>query len=312
MKKFCVLLIMVAIGVYELTAQIKVQVQGGSVTHAQKATASSSQESKKLANQDVIDLVSLKVSDDIIINTIRTAEVTEFDTTAAGLKVLKAKNVSDAVIRVMMNPRAAVDAASTAESAKAATSETKPAEVSIAHSQSLPIKFRGAYIGQPLSDYVDCSSGKAKSLKDGYKPHGKLCEREFGVVSRLKMHSRVLSGNGSAEEGESFLFQDGKITRITIFVPDESEWEKVKYDLTQKLGPPSSEVPQIYQNGFGARWEYDQGFWVHENTVAYAGVKVSNFGHQLFSNAPMTEGIQLTITDAARAKLPSKTPSTLD
>jgi hypothetical protein len=174
------------------------------------------------------------------------------------------------------------------------------------------ITFRGAYIGQPLSDYIDCSTGKAKPIKESYKPHGKLCEGKPGTVSRIKYHARILSGNGGADEGEMFLFEDRKIARIKIFVPDESEWEKVKYDLTQKLGSPSSDVPQIFQNGFGARWEYDQGFWVNGNTVAYAGIKVSTFGHRLFSNAPMTEGIEVNITDAQHAKLPSTTPSTLD
>lgn len=175
-----------------------------------------------------------------------------------------------------------------------------------------PLRFRGAYIGEPLADFADCSSGKAKSLKDGYKTHGKLCDGNSGSVGRLKLHTRMLSGNGSSEEGEVFFFEGGKLIRIKIYIPDEGEWEKVKYDLTQKLGPPSAEAPQVYQNGFGAHWEYDQGFWLHGNTVAYAGVKVSNFGHKLYSNAPMTEGIELTITDAASAKLPSKTPSTLD
>ena len=174
-----------------------------------------------------------------------------------------------------------------------------------------PIKFRGAYIGQPLGDYVDCS-GKAKSLKDGYKVHGKLCEGKLGTIGRVKLHTRVLSGNDPAEEGEIFFFEGNKLTRIKIFVPDEREWEKVKYDLTQKLGPPSSDVPNVYQNGFGAKWEYDQGFWVHGDIVAYAGIKVSKMSHQLFSNAPSTGGIELTITDAASAKLPSRMPSTLD
>lgn len=121
------LLIFAVVGLCDATAQIKVEVQGSTLTQPQKASVRSTaspQNSKKLSNQDVIDLVSLKVSDDIIINSIRTAEVTEFDTSVAGLKLLKEKNVSDAVIRAMMNPRAVGDGASTTKSASAATSET--------------------------------------------------------------------------------------------------------------------------------------------------------------------------------------------
>lgn len=62
-----------------------------------------------------------------------------------------------------------------------------------------PLKFRGAFIGEPLSDFADCPGGKAKSLKDGYKTHGKLCEGR-GSVGRVKVHTRVFSGNGSAED----------------------------------------------------------------------------------------------------------------
>ena len=173
------------------------------------------------------------------------------------------------------------------------------------------ITFRGAYIGQPMSDWVDCSSGKPKAVKEGYKTHGKICQGKLGAVSRLKGHTRMLTGNGVAFEGEEFFIEEGKISRIKIFVPDEREWEKVKYDLTQKLGPPSSDVPQVYQNGFGARWEYDQGFWVHDNTVAYAGIKVRGTS-QVFSDAPSTEGIEINITDTVHAKLPATRPSTLD
>jgi len=174
-----------------------------------------------------------------------------------------------------------------------------------------PVKFRGAYIGEPLSEIVDCS-GKPHALKEGYKVHGKICEGQKGSVARVKGHTRILSGNDPAEEGEVFLFDANRLLRIKIYVPDESEWEKVKYDLTQKLGEPSKEAPQIYQNGFGAKWEYDQGFWVHGNTVAYAGVKVSRFGHRLYSNAPATQGIEITITDAESAKLPSTQPNSLE
>ena len=181
------------------------------------------------------------------------------------------------------------------------------------NSPSEPIKFRGAYLGQSLSDYVDCSAHKAKSLKDGYKVHGKVCEGKVGVVARLKMHTRVMgtlfSDKDAAFEGEEFFFDASKVTRIKIYIPDENEWGKVRYDLIQKLGEPASEIPTVYQNAFGARWEYSQGFWVHGDTVAFAGIKTNNFTTR---SRPATEGIELTITDATRAKLPETRASTLD
>lgn len=62
---------------------------------------------KKMVNQDVMEMVSLGLSDDIVIDKIHSAEATDFDTSLEGLKALKAAKVSDAVIRTMINPHPA-------------------------------------------------------------------------------------------------------------------------------------------------------------------------------------------------------------
>jgi hypothetical protein len=65
------------------------------------------QMSHRLSNQDIIDMVALGISDEVIITKIHSASKPEdlaFDTSAAGLKALKAGNVSDAVLKVMINP----------------------------------------------------------------------------------------------------------------------------------------------------------------------------------------------------------------
>jgi hypothetical protein len=115
-----------------------------------------------------------------------------------------------------------------------------------------PIKFRGAWIGKPLSDYVDCSSGKAKKLVREYRTHGNLC-----AGSGFVFHTKTKGFMDPKTEGESFIFEDAKLVRITLLIANE-DWEKVRYDLTEKLGEPVSEVPQVFQSEFGARWEYDQ------------------------------------------------------
>lgn len=173
-------------------------------------------------------------------------------------------------------------------------SQNKPAE---------PMRFRGAYLGEPLSDFADCSSGKAKSLKDGYKSHGQPCKNK-GVMFHERAHFLA------PDEGERYYFESGVLYKIQILVPN-TDWEKVRFDLTQKLGDPISEVPQVYQNSFGAKWEYGQGFWLRGDIVASAGIKVLPV-HAAFGGGNATNGIQITITSADRAKLPSNTPSTLD
>ncbi len=168
-----------------------------------------------------------------------------------------------------------------------------------------PIRFRGGYVGEPLSDYVDCS-GKPKPLKDGYKLHGKICEGKRGLV----YHESLKGILNPKDQGERFWFEKRELFKIEIMIPNE-DWAKVRYDITEKMGEPLSEVPQVYQNGFGARWEYDHGFWVKHDVVVYAGIKVLPV-HAVFGGGMATDGIRVTVISADRAKLPDRTPSTMD
>lgn len=66
---------------------------------------------KRLNNQNVIDMVQMGLSDDVIISKIRAAssagaDAISLDTSVEGLRGLKAANVPDAVIKVMINPAA--------------------------------------------------------------------------------------------------------------------------------------------------------------------------------------------------------------
>jgi hypothetical protein len=54
----------------------------------------------RITNQDVIDMVSLGLSHEVIVDKIHATDATDFDTDVSGLKALKLGNVSDAVIAV--------------------------------------------------------------------------------------------------------------------------------------------------------------------------------------------------------------------
>jgi len=69
-------------------------------------TTDAQQFSKRITNQDVVDMVSFGLSDDVIIDKIHATTRADFDTSITGLRALKAARVSDAVIRVMINPTA--------------------------------------------------------------------------------------------------------------------------------------------------------------------------------------------------------------
>jgi hypothetical protein len=89
---------------------------------------------------------------------------------------------------------------------------------------------------------------EGKLIKDGYKLHGHACESN-GIVSRIKVHGSF--AKAASRDGEELYFENQKLVRMKIYVPDD-DWDKVRYDLSQKLGEPVSEPPQVYQNGFGA------------------------------------------------------------
>ena len=102
---------------------------------------------RKLSNQDILDMVSLGLGDDVILEKIKSAPETDFATDLESLKALKAAKVSDPVIRAMINPKAASVAASptaaavtSVQPAESATSQGAAQDVSV--KQTDP-KFKG-------------------------------------------------------------------------------------------------------------------------------------------------------------------------
>jgi S1-C subfamily serine protease len=57
-----------------------------------------------MTNQDILDLVAAGISEDLIMEKIKTAATKNFDTSITGIKSLKAGGASDAMIKAMMQP----------------------------------------------------------------------------------------------------------------------------------------------------------------------------------------------------------------
>jgi hypothetical protein len=70
------------------------------VLHAQELTT-------RMGNKEIIEMVGLGLSEDVIIEKIRSAPETKFDTELEALKALKEAKVPDAVIKQMISPKAA-------------------------------------------------------------------------------------------------------------------------------------------------------------------------------------------------------------
>ena len=115
-------------------------------------SVSQSQKSQNaMTNQDVIDMVSIGLSDDVIIEKIHATSATEFDTSVRGLKSLKAAKSSDAVIRVMINPH--LVASSLAPAVSNAADPALPPEVGVAHCKMgiSPMSNPRLWAGRPVA-----------------------------------------------------------------------------------------------------------------------------------------------------------------
>lgn len=93
--------------------------------------APAQQSAHRINNQDVIDLVSLELSDDIIIEKIQSAEFTDFDTSVAGLRTLKVSHVSDAVIKAMIHSHGGAPALLVSPDPSRSSAQIVPEEVGV-------------------------------------------------------------------------------------------------------------------------------------------------------------------------------------
>jgi hypothetical protein len=87
--------------------------------------------SKRMTNQDVIDMVSLGLPDDVVIDKIHAVTASDFDTSVPGLRALKAGKVPDAVIRIMVNPASVANVAPVGARAASSDDPASPPEVGV-------------------------------------------------------------------------------------------------------------------------------------------------------------------------------------
>ena len=85
---------------------------------------------RAMTNQDVIDMVGLGLSEGVIVDKVRIAQATDFDTSVTGLRVLKAAKVGDEVIRAMVNAHP-VGASSRNSATPIATNGAVPEEIGV-------------------------------------------------------------------------------------------------------------------------------------------------------------------------------------
>ena len=59
----------------------------------------------------------------------------------------------------------------------------------------------------------------------------------------------------------NWVFENHRLARISIIYDGRPDKEEQWRWLTEKYGAPTLKRVQVYQNGFGARWECQEAFW---------------------------------------------------
>ena len=95
------------------------------------------QNSRKLANHDITEMVSLGISDEVVIDIIHAAQATELDTSSESMKTLKAAKLSDNIIRAMINPHPSIAGNANPADEQKAAAEGDPNDPNSLHDPSI-------------------------------------------------------------------------------------------------------------------------------------------------------------------------------
>ncbi len=149
---------------------------------------------RKLTNQDVLDMVSLGLGEDVILEKIRTAPQTDFDTSIAGLTALKQAKVSDGVIRAMINPHPAA-VSSTPSTGPTTPKNTNPDDPASAHDPGIYM-YAAAKDGTHLVilEPTVYSQGKSGGVFKSAMTYG-IAKMKWKAVVR-GAHANVRSSDG--------------------------------------------------------------------------------------------------------------------
>jgi hypothetical protein len=188
---------------------------------------------QKMTNQDVIDMVGMGLSDELIIEKIRTSDTTAFDTSVPALRVLKAAKVSDSLIRAMVNPHPA---------ATVGTAPANPMETV----ESLESRLAQTPECANATDSIKCRDKVASLLQGNVKnyPSMRITAVDHVLLytdplALSKREARDSLHNFAQNAGQSFLCKY-KFTTIRV------EADRVtgeEYDLGCPKAPVSAPIP---------------------------------------------------------------------
>ena len=159
------------------------------------SACASQQAEKKMTNQDVTDLVALGLSDDVVVDKIHAAGVTDFDTSLDALRALKTARVSDAVIRVMINPHPAPVAGAIPAAVSSTPVNTNPNDPNAPHDPGIYMYSKGRDgVQMTMLEPTVYSQGKSGGVFASAMTYG---------IAKVKWKAVVRGAHANAKSSDS-------------------------------------------------------------------------------------------------------------
>ena len=242
---------------------------------------SAQQAPNALTNKEIIEMVSLGLSNDLIVDKIHATETTNFDTSIDGLKSLKAANVSDVVIRAMVIPHPAVAANGGTDANPEPPARLDPDDPDSPHDS-------GIYIYEQTKDAPRMLALEPTAYSEG-KTSG-VAESAFTFgIAKVKMLAVVQGSNAGVKTADPkmvfyFYFEEpGTGLTYASYEGPTSPNEFALLKFVQKKD--SRETVVMTANVFGASSGTDQ-----KSSIHFSFTKLRPGVYKVTPNAPLQPG----------------------
>jgi hypothetical protein len=239
------------------------------------------QVSSALTNKEIIEMVSLGLSNDLIVDKIHATDATDFDTSMEGLKSLKAANVSDVVIRAMVVPHPAIAANTDSTAAQEQPPQPDPNDPNTPHDPGIYIyaKTKDGPKMLPLEPTV-YSEGKTSGVAESAFTFG---------IAKVKFLAVVQGPNAGVKTADSnmvfyFYFEEPG-TGLT-YASYDGPTSPNEFALVKFVGKKDSrETVVMTANMFGTSSGTDQ-----KSSVHFSFTKLRPGVYKVTPNAPLLPG----------------------
>ncbi len=199
------------------------------------------QPAAQMTNADVIELVKMGLSEELIVDKINASEATGFDTSIPGLRALKASKVSDNIIRAMMSPHSAPGIGSMPGTPSMSSDPDNPASP---HDPGIYMYTRERGVPKMvLIEPTFYSQGKTGGFLASSLTYGIAKIKTKAVVPGA--HASLTSSDGGV--AFYFYFEESSGAKSFGGSSTPSEYTLLKFDVTKN----SRETVTMQGNAFG-------------------------------------------------------------